>query len=241
MKTALRVASLIFALVVLFGSVSGYLNERSARRDAERRAAYEKVINDSTRARAALLRIERDSLAALYQAAKSLRGEVIAGVKIIVHRDTIEVPVSRARTDTLAGSRHAVLSDSTGGYRIEINAEAPEYPAPLRLGYRIETPEFAPEVGFIRHADGVDAVVSWAGKEFTVRNAYFRPEKADRFGIFVGAEARASSAGNVIGARIYGDAHLGVRFTANSNLAFRLKAGFAGSSYVGLSVETVLW
>ena len=84
------------------------------------------------------------------------------------------------------GTRRAVLSDSTpAGYKILIEGVAPPS-GPLHLGYRWETPEFRPEIGFValpggRHA----AMVSWAGQEHVVDHSFYEPPVRPKWALVV--------------------------------------------------------
>lgn len=105
---------------------------------------------------------------------------MVAGVRIVTRADTVFVPVTQTPTEVKPdGTRVATVSDTTkGGISVNIHAEAPPYPADLKIGYNVIVPPFTPEVGFVDYGQGrIGAVVSWAGQDFEIEDAYHIPEK----------------------------------------------------------------
>jgi hypothetical protein len=134
------------------------------------------VINDSTQAICAQLKANKTELAALREAAKKMNGDLVAGVKIVVKRDTVEVPSTVAPTATLPDStRVATKTDTTENYIVTITGKARPYPAPLELGARVITPERTAQIGFVNTPNGVMATVS--GKGIVMTSAFWAPSK----------------------------------------------------------------
>lgn len=193
------------------------------------------LVNDSTQAQQAAIRRETEQLKAVVDAAKTLQGQLVAGFQITVKGDTIyQAPVKTVTTVLPDSSRHATLTDTTKGYTIEVNAVAPPFPDKLQLGYKITTPAFKPQVGFVKRGDGYYAVASWAGQTFTTEHAFFSPEKPRTIGAVVGAELRGSPAANVAGFSLAGSgpfAALEYRRDAN---VYQLRLGDDGRPYIGV-------
>ena len=122
------------------------------------------------------LKRERGELLALQRAAEDLQGRLVAGTRIVVRSDTVYREIQAVPTADSAGTRRAMLSDSTPeGYKILIEGVAPPS-GPLRLGYKLETPEFRPEVGWVELPGGQHAaVVSWAGQEYVLEQSFYQP------------------------------------------------------------------
>jgi hypothetical protein len=185
-RTRQRMGGLVtlFALLFTASSASTCVSERDARRDAEFRAQTLVQVNDSTTARYMRLSAERDSLRALFDAAKTMRGRLVAGVKVrvpaetVVRLDTVPVPTLVNFTDS---SRVGILLDTLRtGHSLYIRAVAPPFPDSLRIAYELHTPAFAPEIGIVQRSDGYYAVVSWAGERAETGYAFYRPAATRR-------------------------------------------------------------
>lgn len=235
-RQTLRVM-LVGAVVLAVGSGSTeWFRERTSRLDADARSQELLVINDSTTARAARLRGERDSLAALFRAAKEMRGTLVAGVRILVKGDTI------FRTDTTTitqifpdSTRTATRTDSVNGYGVTITATAPPFPQDLRLGYELRTPKFEPEVGIVQRKDGYYAVVSWGGQKAQTGYAFYTPPKQRRIHAMVGSQVWISP--NVLrpfGADIYAGLRLRQQQWEGSAVV-----GQRAAPYVGVGIARI--
>lgn len=227
-KLGWRALVTMFVMACLAIAARSYVEERRARIDAEHRFAQVVIVNDSIQARLAKLARERDELLALKEAADQMRGDLVAGVKIRVVRDTVYVPVAPVATEIEDSTRIAVLADTTDGYRIRIETRAPPFPAPLEIGYEIETPEFQPEVGFIRRPEGYYAVVSWAGRTVETSEAFFKPEKERSLSLWTGGEVRSGGIGSSV-------------FVSARYKQVDLRVGFDGAPYMGLVITKKLW
>lgn len=241
---ARRAAVAVFLLAVVV--VGGFEGGKAwlAKRDADNRAPVHLTVNDSTKAESARLSVQKDSLKALIDAAKTLHGDLVAGVKIVVKSETVFVAVKNVPTVNHAdSSRTAKLVDTTKtGYIITVDAEAPAYPAPLELGYTFVTPEFHPEVGFVKRADGFYATVSWAGAHFEVKNAFFKPEKERPLAVIAGADLVGSPVAALAGVSLSGRVYGGVQYNTPKRLSIELLAGNQnGSPFVGLGVRKRIW
>ena len=136
------------------------------------------TINDSTKALLARTKKERDSYKALLDAAKQTGGKLVAGVQTKVKPDTVYLPAQETPTTTTPDSiRHAVLKDSTAGYSVTVEATAPPFPAPLKLGYTVVTPELHPEVGIVKRGEAYYAVVSLGGRQYEIEKSFYTPPK----------------------------------------------------------------
>ncbi len=178
------------ALLIVGLSVRGCVVAKREAREAALRPGTVIVVNDSTQAVIARLRRENGRLAALVDATNTIGGRLVAGVQIRTKVDTLMVPVGAVPTTIVDSTRYATITDTTKtGVRVRIDAEAPPFPAPLRVGYEVVTPEFNPQVGFIRTGRTYAAVVSWAGQQFTVENAFFEPSKQPGTDLHVGVRS----------------------------------------------------
>jgi hypothetical protein len=136
------------------------------------------VINDSTTGQVTRPTRQPGTLGGLVDATRTAGGRLVAGVQIRTKVDTLYVPVTEVPTETTDSTRTAVVVDTTNtGVQIRIEAEAPPHPAPLKVGYEVVTPEFNPQVGFVRTGRSYMAVVTWGGQQFRVENAFFEPPK----------------------------------------------------------------
>lgn len=196
------------------------------------------TVNDSTQAQLAAIKAEKQQLQALMDAAKTLRGQLVAGFQITVKGDTLVRLASPQKTEIRPdSSRFATLADTTKGYTIEVYGTAPPFPANLQLGYKVTTPEFKPQVGFVKREDGYYAVASWAGQTFTTDHAFFAPEKPQALSLLVGAELKGAPAANIAGFTLAGSGPFAaIQYQRARNL-FQLRAGDDGRPYVGLQYE----
>lgn len=229
------------AAVLLISGLKAIENWKEGKADAERPAIHMDV-NDSTQAELARVKMQRDSLAALWDASKTMGGRPVAGVKIVVRPETVYVDRQEVVTvNTPDSARYGTLTDTTpGGYVVKIEAEAPKYPAALKLGYTLTTPEFSPEVGFVKRPEGYFAVVSWAGVNFEVKNAFFTPPKERPLTVLVGADLLGSPSDNIAGAKLSLSGYGAVKY-ATPKWDYLLKAGHNGSPFVGLGVQKRVW
>jgi hypothetical protein len=227
-----------FLLLVTLGSMRACAEEQAARRSAERRAEQLIVLNDSTQARLTRSESSRKELLALKDAARTLDGKLVAGVRLVVRPDTVYVPIREVETVWLEDStRVATLRDSTEGYYVTVTGKAPPT-GPLELGYEIITPEFTPQVGFVRRGSDYYAVVSWAGKRVETSEAFFRPERPRRLNLVVGGTLRSPLL--ALDARDLNlSAHAGVQYRLPNNVLTQLQAGVGPAPFVGLRVEKV--
>lgn len=172
----ITVGTLLKIMVVL--AIGYYIYDlRQQVQLTQMQAGWVKQINDSTMAQIAALQVERDALLGLQNAARSMRGQLVAGVQIRTKADTVVRVLGDAETVMEGETRRASVEDSTAlGVKIRVDAEAPPYPAPLRIGYNVTVPEFNPEVGFVKVGDQYAAVVTWRGQTYTVENSFYRPE-----------------------------------------------------------------
>lgn len=225
-----------FTVVAVVASVTGWVRERAARNAADKRTAELIVVNDSTQARLATLTSQNQKLLALKEAAIAMDGTVVAGVRIHVASDTIYVPLQEVPTVlTEDSTRRATLADSTKGYVLHVDAEAPPS-GPLKVGYTLRTPEFDPEVGFVKRGEDYYAVVSWAGQEVTTEDAFFHPDKERPLSLVAGAEAYSTEES------LHGIAYSALQYRLNSKVTAQLRAAVFGTHpAIGLQVERKLW
>src|SRR4051812_9398680 len=128
-------------------------------------------LNDSTVAAPASTSLGRHELPALTDAANALHGRLVAGVSFHTRPDSTVRALKEVTTSRVDSTRKAVLVDTTKmGVVLHIDAEAPAFPAPLKLGYSLTVPSFSPKVGFVQTGDSYAAIVSWAGQQITVDN-----------------------------------------------------------------------
>lgn len=171
MKLPMKELVLVFVLVFL-----GW-NQYQQRQDSRMMAAllqHQIALNDSTWAILASGKTRSGELEAVKTGAKELGGKLVAGVRLVTRADTVYVPLREAETTQQDSIRYAQVRDTTeSGVEIAVDAEAPPYPAPLKLGYQVVVPPFTPEVGFVRVGDRYTAVVSWRGQQVQVEDAYF--------------------------------------------------------------------
>jgi hypothetical protein len=64
---------------------------------------------------------------------------------------------------------------------LHIDAEAPAFPAPFKLGYSLTVPAFSPSVGFVQTGNSYAAVVTWAGQQIKIDNAFVLPQPRVKF------------------------------------------------------------
>lgn len=193
------------------------------------------TVNDSTQAQLAAIRIEKGELQGLVDAEKTLHGKLVAGFQITVKGDTLVRLAASAPTVVRPdSSRHATLTDTTKGYTIVVDAEAPPFPANLQLGYHVTTPDFKPQVGFVKRDDGYYAVATWAGQTFTTDHAFFAPEKPHALSLLVGGEMSGSPAANIAGFSLGGSAFAALQYQHDRGI-WQLKAGENGKPFVGLA------
>lgn len=214
------------------------------RNQSHRRAAAELArdqviqVNDSTRAVIAQLTADKEDLWALLDAAKSMDGKLVAGVRVVIKRDTIYVPVREVVTVAHEdGSRTATKTDTLpGGYHLRIDATAPPFPAPLQLGYNLETPEFAPEVGFVQRGKAYYAVVTWSGQTYQVKGAFYRQPARRPLRLVAGAN------GALHDTRVTGDLYTAVAYTLSDRDIVKVGAHYAGDTpFLGIGYERTLW
>jgi hypothetical protein len=232
-RRALYALGLGALLALCWGGAVEWSHERRAHAEAEFRAQSLLRLNDSTTARYMRLRGEKDSLAALYAAAKQMKGKLIAGIQINVPPETLKVPVPfPVETVIKDSTRIGTLTDSVRGYTVKITAVAPPFPANLKIGYEIATPPFNPQVGIVERSDGYFAVVHWNGQRSEAGYAFYTPPKKRRFVPLIGNQVWvANDPKNPIGF----DAFAGLR-VHQSKWETMLALGQRRSPYVGLSM-----
>lgn len=226
------------AVVLLFGA-KGYYDTYAAMKSLEQQNSALIHVNDSTQARVAKLRGDKEMYEALYETEKVLNGKLVAAASITVPADTVIRYRDRVVTVTdSTGTRTAQVQDtSENGIGIKIDVEAPPFPADLAIGYEITTPEFKPQVGFLRTGETYTAVVTWAGQRYTLEDAFYAPEKQWPLSLRFGIEATGSPAENAaLGARVSGRVFGAVQFDL-PKAAFRLETGYAGEKYLSLRAE----
>lgn len=228
-----------FLILTLGASAFGWFHEHQARKTVELQNHSLVLVNDSTQARLARVTRENGTLQAIADAAKPLGGKPVAGVTYTVKSDTIYLPAKPVPTTTQPDStRVASFTDSTKGYKLRIEATAPPFPAPLRLGYTLVTPEFHPQVGFVKAGDGYYAVVSSAGQTFTTKDAFFVPPHERALSLNVGSEIWGAPQDH----RIYrATAYAGIAYETPTHWTTQLEGGYDGKLYVGLRVQKRIW
>lgn len=161
-----------FGTLLIVAAASG-LYQQSAATRAELTAT--RALNDSTVVRLAATTLERDSLAGLVAAAKTLKGDLVAGAKLRVSKRDTVIFHDTLYVDTLPNQhRTAKFRDSTFAGVIEGTIKAPPFPAPLSLTYSVSRPAFSPSVGFVRMGDTYAAVVTWQGERVEVEAPFVR-------------------------------------------------------------------
>ena len=195
------------------------------------------VVNDSTTAQCAKLRADKQSLAALQQAAHDLHGDLVAGTKVIIKHDTITKTIREVVTVVdSGGTRTATLADTTQDYQVRIDAEAPPT-GNLKLGYTVITPEREIQVGFVKRSDGYYAVAS--GRGVRTAESFFTPEKERPIGLVAGGALRGGPKDNLLGVSLRYDAYAALQYGGKTH--YQLRVGHDGSPYVGIAVEKRFW
>lgn len=234
-----------FLALVLLGSAGSAIKNYMWAKDLLAQKDMLIHINDSTQARVAQLKNENEGLE---DAARTLRGQLVAALTLEIPAETVYQTVREVETDTVfadsaypARTRRAVLNDTTeSGIGISIEAIAPPYPANLQLGYSVFLPSFSPEVGFIEKDNQYFAVVSWGGHDFTVENPFFLPPKRWPLSLRAGAEAIATAdPSTALGAQLLGKGYLALQYDL-SKWSTRVEYGYSGQNYLSASVERVL-
>lgn len=165
-KRALLIGGALLYLALLAWAFQRVWDERNARTGAE---IAQQPLNDSTSARLAATRIERDSLRVLLQAAKQLNGELIVALRLKVpRRDTVYKWDTLKTTVFVDGSRTASFGDSTTWAVVRGTVTAPPYPGALGITYTVSRPAFNPAVGIVRSGNAYFATVSWQNERAEV-------------------------------------------------------------------------
>lgn len=228
----------LFVIVAVVLSLQGWMEDLTAREAVAQCAGVTLVVNDSTQAQCAKLRAKDVELQSLKDAAKHLNGDLVAGTKIVIKRDTIIKTITEVVTvEKSDGTRMATLADTTADYNIRVVAEAPPT-GKLKLGYTVVTPERSIEVGFVKRKDGYYAVASGHGVRTT--ESFFQPEKERPLALVVGGSVKGAASSTIVGASIETDVYGAVQYTRN-NLTYQLRLGHEGSPYVGLAVQKKFW
>jgi hypothetical protein len=229
----------LFLFVALVCAGVAWAREHSARRMLEGRLETTVRLNDSTTARLATTEAAFREYRAVKDAAKQLDGKLIAGVQLRVAPETVYVPLHEVATvaDSDSTRRAHFVDSSNAAYRVEVDAVAPPFPAPLQLGARVTTPEFRPEIGFVQRADGTYAVVSWAGHRVETERAFFRPPHAHRLVVVAELEARTNPL--AVTPSVQGAAAVATELHFEPTTV-RLRAGFDGRPFVGVGVRRSL-
>jgi hypothetical protein len=234
-------AAIFVALVIVFASIRGI--QYLWRRHTAPPAITVKV-NDSTTAQSTVPTTSKADLPALVDAAKTLGGKLVAGTKIKTKPETVYV-VRRIAPTTISftdSSRTATRTDTTKGYIVTIEADAPKFPAPLKLGYNIVTPSFTPEVGFVERDGSYYAVVSWAGQQTEVSKSFYQVPKTRPLALIAGADVIGTPTATVSGAAVRGRAYVGVTYTSAKKWSLELLGGSQNlSPFVGLGVRKTIW
>jgi hypothetical protein len=228
----------IFAAVAFIGYGISVFANNNARVATQRCAGITLVVNDSTKAQCARLAAKDVELKALKRAAKAMNGQLVAGTKVTIKRDTITKTITEVVTVTDSlGNRSAAVHDTTDDYRVDIQAAAPRSGA-LKIGYQIVTPERSIEVGFVKRADGYYAVAS--GKGVRTTESFFQPEQERPVSLVAGGSVRGAPSASLVGAKLGLEAYGAVQYAKNGT-AYQLRLGHDGSPYVGLAIQKKLW
>lgn len=158
------------------------------RTQAAQELAVARQLNDSTQAILARTKLERDTLKALYTAAKTLNGELIAAVKIkVAQRETVFVHQTIETRLHADGTRTATFKDSVAWARLEGTVTAPRT-GDLAVQYKLTRPAFEPSVGFVKSGEAYVAVVTWQGEKVELAAPFTKvPEPEPRYAPYVRA------------------------------------------------------
>ena len=169
-KRALLIGGAFAYLTLLGWTVQRVRNERQERVAA---AVAQQPLNDSTSARLAGARLERDSLRTLLKAAKQLNGKLVVAMRLhVARRDTVYQHDTVPTTVYADGSRTATFGDSTTWAVVRGTVTAPPYPAALGVHYTVSRPAFSPAVGLVRSGNAYFATVTWQNEQVNVTVPY---------------------------------------------------------------------
>jgi hypothetical protein len=195
-------------------------------------------LNDSTVAAPAGTSLGRHELPALTDAADALHGKLAAGVSFHTRPDTSVRSLGEVTTVSRVDStRTAVLVDTTKmGVILRVDAEAPAFPAPLKLGYSLTVPAFSPSVGFVQTGDSYAAVVTWADQVVKIDNAFVLPQPHVK--LVAGVNVLADTA------KVHSpEGYIGVKTRLGRNYEVRVAGSrpISGPWNLQLGLERVLW
>lgn len=203
---------------------------------AELQLVKQKELNDSTSARLASTTAIKDSVGALFDAAKELNGKLVAALRIrIPAQDTILIHDTLPTTVLADSTRIATFRDSTFAGTITAKVKAPPCCAPLGITYTLARPTFAPQVGFVRVGNRMVAVVSWAGEEARLEAPFAAAEhRLGTLGWYAEGLYGLNGASRVrAGGVIRGPWHV----TLVTALERQLQGSTAVTGYVGVRIE----
>lgn len=227
MKLLIKVFGLIFITTMLFGGTKRYLDAHRSAVEAKNRAEALTIINDSIQARVALLKRERDLFESLYEAERVLNGKLIAAIDLHVPPETVYVSIKAVDTLIEDSTRLAILTDTTeSGIEVEVSALAPPFPSPLQIGYKIVTPPFDPQIGFIEDGAYYHAVLTWRGNKAEIRNAFFLPPSTSST-LSLRSGARMRQGTKVEPVDVYGALH----YSLSPRWELQAVGGWSGQSY----------
>lgn len=195
-------------------------------------------LNDSTVAAPAGTSLGRHELPALTDAAHALNGKLVAGVSFHTKADTTVKPLTEVTTSrTVDSVRKAVLEDTTAmGITVHIDAEAPAFPAPLKLGYSVSVPAFSPSVGFVQTGNTYAAIVTWGGQQIKIDSAFVLPQP--RVKLVAGLNVLADT--NMVHSP---EGYVGVKTRLGSAYELRVAGSrpISGPWNLQVGLERVLW
>jgi hypothetical protein len=222
----------VFAVILFAGGVSRMFGGGVVTQNC---VGITMVVNDSTQAICTKLKADRTELLGLRAAAAQMDGTVVAGTKIIIKTDTLWLPPTETPTDTFPDrSRVATLSDTTADYTVTFTAEAPPFPANLRLGYQVVTPERTAEVGFVKADGGYYAVVT--GRGITATQSFFNPTPEREFPLGLYAGGGVSGNPVSLAPSVRGNAFLSLQYR-HGLWTSALEAGVDDRFYTGLRIQ----
>lgn len=238
-----------FLAIAIFGQIGNTFNAWRTKELAEERTKIVLQLNEATLARHVTYRLREDSLSQAVAAAEQLNGELVAALAIRVAPDTTKVDPTSTETQfipTSAGvERTASLTDTTEtGYTITITATAPaDTTEKLILGYEFTTPEFRPEIAFIRLPDGsMFASVSWDRQEFQIEAPYFELPNANRkpLRLNVGASLLLHSNPDLANV-LFGQAYIAPEYETLSGWRASVPIGVSNHGFfLGIGVEKTI-